>query len=144
MAASAAHRVELQQVAWSADQDAMLVDPSPDFISVLAAADLVVSAGGTTVYELMALGRPSAICTVAANQERNYAHLVEAGLAVGLGPVAGLHADPASAAAQLAGLLHDGDRLAQIASAGFGMVDGRGRRRVADRLLSLSGSVSRG
>ena len=64
-----------------------LLAPNPRLVDQWADADLVITAGGTTVYELMALGRPFAVCTVADNQTRHVDRLVDLGVALGLGSI---------------------------------------------------------
>lgn len=65
------------------------VEPSPDLRRVVEGWDLVVTAAGTTVWELSALGVPMALVGVAENQRDHYATFVETRSAVGLGFVPG-------------------------------------------------------
>lgn len=137
VAATPEHARELAGIHWGPEQRAVIFPSHPEIVTDLAKADLVVSAGGSTVYELMCLGRPLVICPVADNQRVTYEHLVGAGLAAGLGPVDELRRDPASGAQMLRELLADPERMASVAEVGFETVDGRGRQRVADRLVGL-------
>lgn len=105
-----------------------------DFISRLAAADLVVSAAGTTVYELLALGRPAILIETAANQRAAADYLGRNRLMVGLGPAG------AVSGAALSRAVEDvaGDRSwrEQAYVRGRALIDGLGARRVADRVLA--------
>lgn len=141
VAATSDHARELAGIAWGPRQRSVVVPANPGVLTDLAQADLVVSAGGSSVYELMCLGRPVALCPVADNQQVTYEHLVGSGLAVGLGSVEQLRRDPAEGTRVLQDLLGDPEQMAGIASAGFATVDGRGRQRVADRLLELIGAT---
>jgi spore coat polysaccharide biosynthesis predicted glycosyltransferase SpsG len=92
----------------------------------LAAADVVVTAGGVTLLESLCLGRPTVVLALAANQRGNVDGVVAAGAALLAGSgdvrtlVARLARDP---------LLRSG-----IADAGAALIDGHGARRVADAI----------
>ena len=118
--------------------------PVEDLAGLAAGADLVLSAAGTTVWELACLGRPMALVTVADNQLPGYEAVVSAGLAMGLGPAAGLGATP-EATALLLELMKDAPRRRRLAGAGHALVDGLGRDRVAAavRTMLREGSVGR-
>lgn len=135
LAASADHAREVTAVPWSVDQRPTLLAPNPRLVDQWADADLVITAGGTTVYELMALGRPFAVCTVADNQTRHVDRLVDLGAAFGLGSIDSLRQDPQGGVDLLGAFLLDDPRNAAMAAQGFATVDGRGRKRVVDRLL---------
>ncbi len=134
VAATPAHAAELATVPWRPGQRASVIPSRPEFIASLADADVVVSAAGSTVYEVMALGRPVILCPVAANQQQNYRRLVRRELAVGLGALEHARDEPAAAAAALAAALADHERLRRQAAAGFDLVDGLGRVRVLSSL----------
>lgn len=59
--------------------------PVGDLPRLAAGVDLVVSAAGSTMWELVAIGVPMAVVCVAANQEIGYAAVVGPGCAIGLG-----------------------------------------------------------
>jgi spore coat polysaccharide biosynthesis predicted glycosyltransferase SpsG len=98
----------------------------------MAGADLVVTAAGSAVWELLHLGVPAALSWVAANQLIGYEALVGGGIAAGLGP-----APDAAAVELLARLLGDPAARERYGRRGAGLVDGRGRERVANALLDL-------
>ncbi|MFI7441090.1 PseG/SpsG family protein [Nonomuraea indica] len=111
------------------------VIPPTDRLPVLMTeADLVVTAAGSAVWELLYLGVPAALTWVADNQLIGYEALVGRGIAAGLGPEAG----PA-ATKVLACLLADPAAREEFGRRGHGLVDGKGRERVADTLLALIG-----
>lgn len=109
------------------------IPPSTRLPLLAAGADLVISAGGTSTWELLCLGVPSALIWVADNQRQGYDAIVSRGLAAGLGAVADL---PGDAEATLKGLLTSPSARAGLAARGFDLIDGRGRERVADALLT--------
>jgi spore coat polysaccharide biosynthesis predicted glycosyltransferase SpsG len=113
------------------------IPPTDGLPAAAAAADLVVSAAGTSTWELLCLGVPTALIRVAVNQRVGYDATVSRGLAAGLGSVA---APAPDAVAVLRCLLTDPGARAALAARGYGLIDGRGRERVADALLSSCGS----
>ena len=70
--------------------------PRPDLLSVARSADAVVTATGSSVWELLLHGVPFACVQVADNQEHGYRHLVGRGLTVGLGSLHDLRTRPAA------------------------------------------------
>ncbi|MGW4473984.1 PseG/SpsG family protein [Nonomuraea sp. NPDC004354] len=110
--------------------EGITVMPPTDLLpNLMAAADLVVTAAGSAVWELLYLGVPAALTWVADNQLIGYEALVGRGLAAGLGGSAEL-AVPA-----LRRLLTDPGLRAEYGTRGRELVDGRGRERVVDALL---------
>jgi spore coat polysaccharide biosynthesis predicted glycosyltransferase SpsG len=99
--------------------------------SELAAADIVVTAGGVTLLEACALARPTIAMATAANQQRNVAGAVAAGAAVGVGSPD----DAADAVAELAG---DPPARLRLQRAAEVWVDGCGPDRVAEAVLALA------
>jgi spore coat polysaccharide biosynthesis predicted glycosyltransferase SpsG len=106
-----------------------------DMAGGLRAADLVVTAAGSTLWEAFCLGRPVAAVEVAANQSAVYRRLVADGVVIGLGS-APLDED-AVASRLLAGLAGPG-RSRGLADAGARMVDGRGAERVAREIENVT------
>jgi UDP-2,4-diacetamido-2,4,6-trideoxy-beta-L-altropyranose hydrolase len=105
-----------------------VLDGTQDAAAAFAAATVVVSAAGSTTWELCALGVPAVLTAVAPNQEPLATAVAEAGAAVVARADAGALADAASA------LLADPARRAALAAAGPALVDGLGTRRVVARL----------
>jgi RimJ/RimL family protein N-acetyltransferase len=103
--------------------------PVPDLPARMATADLIVSAAGTSTWEVCALGRPMALVAAVDNQRAGHDRVVAAGGAVGLGGVADL-ADVKATAARLEPLLTDATLRRRLAHAAHRLVDGRGAWRV--------------
>ncbi len=117
--------------------------PTPDLAALAAQCDLVVTAAGTSVWELLCLGVPAALVRVAENQRVGYDAVLGRGVAVGLGAVDDLRDDEAArqhAVAVLRAALTDRADARRRADAGQALVDGRGRDRVVDALERAVGA----
>ncbi|SFN16515.1 Spore coat polysaccharide biosynthesis protein SpsG, predicted glycosyltransferase [Pseudonocardia ammonioxydans] len=117
------------------------VGPLPDLPATMAEADLVVSAAGTTVWELCCVGVPMALVRAADNQAEGYRTVVAAGAAAGLGGVDDL-SEPEPAAAVLRDLLTDPDRRDALAERARAVVDGEGANRIVDAVAAAAGAAS--
>jgi spore coat polysaccharide biosynthesis predicted glycosyltransferase SpsG len=127
----------LQRLRPGPRQTLTALPPADDLPALAVQADLVVSAAGSSVWELLCLGAPTALVCVSDNQEAGYREVVDRGLVEGLGHVAALRDhEPtrAAATARLGTLLRDPGARARLAARGLAEVDGRGRERVADAL----------
>ncbi|MFI5710820.1 spore coat protein [Kribbella sp. NPDC051620] len=118
-------------------QHVQVIGPTSELAKAVVESDLVVSASGTSTWELLCLGATAGLVCVVDNQEMGYERAVATGAAAGVGTLAELKADPAKAAAVLRKLLTDPQERAQLAQAGWKLVDGQGRARVADALVEL-------
>jgi len=122
-------------------QHVQAVPPVDDLPALVRQVDLVVSASGSSVWELLCLGAPTALVCVTPNQQVGYQQVVGRGLAAPLGALRQLQDDPdarRAASEVLTRLLTDSGARRALATAGLAEVDGRGRERVADALLGLA------
>jgi len=103
----------------------------------LAAADLALVAMGVTVYEAMAAGVPPLVVCRTSGDAAHARALEQRGGCTSLGQ----HWTVERAAAALATLAGDPERLAAMGRVGRGLVDGRGAERAAARLLALLGGA---
>ncbi|GAA3243706.1 PseG/SpsG family protein [Nonomuraea helvata] len=115
---------------FEADGPITVIPPTDRLPDLMAEADLVVTAAGSAIWELLYLGVPTALSWVADNQLIGYEELVGRGVAAGLGREA-----DARAVGVLARLLADPAAREEHGWRGSGLVDGLGRERVADALL---------
>lgn len=107
------------------------VDP-PQMAAVMAAADLIIGAAGTSSWERCCLGRPSIALVAADNQRLIAAELAAAGAAHVFAD--GSTPAVAALAAAVAGLLNDPQRRAAMASNAARLCDGAGVERVVAQL----------
>ena len=106
---------------WDIHQGPMAIAP------IMARAELVVCAGGSTACEAASLGVPSIIVVRADNQRPGAQALAESGVAVLAGD--GVDALPA-AVAEMRALLADDTRRRNMGGLGRELIDGRGAGRV--------------
>jgi UDP-N-acetylglucosamine--N-acetylmuramyl-(pentapeptide) pyrophosphoryl-undecaprenol N-acetylglucosamine transferase len=109
----------------------------PDLGAVLAASDLVLGRSGGSIFELTAAGRPAILVpyphATADHQSANAAWMARGGAATVL-PDAGLSAE--RLAAEVASVLGDAVRLAEMAAASRGLARPGAARRIADEVLA--------
>lgn len=108
------------------------VDP-PDLPAMMADADLAVSAAGSTVYELLALGTPSVVIPQAPNQRPIAEALAERGVVDRLPPDR-----PDAIRDRVRGLATDADRRRRYHEQGRRLVDCRGAERIRDALVEAA------
>ncbi|MBB5839796.1 spore coat protein [Kribbella italica] len=130
--AAAIAAVDLQE-----GQHVEVIGPTSQLAKAVVASDLVISASGTSTWELLCLGATAGLVCVVDNQVMGYERTVATGAAVGVGVLSDLKQDPTAAAAVLGPLLRDPAERARLAAAGYQLVDGQGRVRVADALFHL-------
>jgi hypothetical protein len=99
----------------------------------LAAADIVVTAGGVTLLEACGLGRPTIAVALAENQQRNVVGASAAGAAVGIESPG----DPDEVAAVVVELAADPSARRRLHESAIVWVDGCGPERVAEAVLAL-------
>jgi spore coat polysaccharide biosynthesis predicted glycosyltransferase SpsG len=112
--------------------------PTRQLAAAVLEADLTISASGTSTWELLCLGATAGLVCVVDNQVMGYERAVATGTAAGVGLLSDLKEDPSSAADVLKRLLTEPAERTRMAVAGWELVDGKGRERVADALLRLS------
>ncbi|HEY3559834.1 MAG TPA: spore coat protein [Kribbella sp.] len=114
-----------------------VIGPTDQLAAGVREADLTISASGTSTWELLCLGATAGLVCVVDNQVMGYERAVDTGAAAGLGLLSALQHDASSAGQTLKRLLTDPAERGRLARAGWQLVDGRGRQRVADALLGL-------
>ena len=120
-----------------------LVDGPESLRDLMLEADLAVSAGGQTLYELAATGTPTVAVEVANNQAPNLKALAADGVlrVAGCLGQAGL-LDRLGETVQT--LLDNQDARATMSGAGQRLVDGRGAVRVAEVMVKRKGALPGG
>ncbi len=132
VAASADLARRCREVPLAAGQSLEVVAPRDDLAEAVVLADVVLSAAGTSSWELLCLGAAAGLVCVAGNQQTSYDRAVGAGLVAGLGYLDSLRASPGAAGEVLQDLLASGSVRASLRQGGWRRVDGLGRVRVAD------------
>jgi spore coat polysaccharide biosynthesis predicted glycosyltransferase SpsG len=130
----------------SRGQSVTVLAPRPDLLSMARGADVVVTAAGSSVWELMLHGIPFACLQIADNQQPGYRALIDRKLGVGLGSLEALRRVAGArrrARSDLASLAGDPELRAALAVSGRGLLDGRGRARVVDALLPWTQELHR-
>jgi len=138
-------RPELHDALAGADlgpgQEVMLIPPTDRLPQLVTSADLVLSASGTSTWDLLCLGAAVALVWVVDNQRQGFDRVVSRDLAAGLGKLDDLVGDRQTAdraTATLLSLLTEPRRRAELAARAWRTVDGLGRARVANALLTLT------
>lgn len=118
------------------DQSVNVVTPLVNLHEHIVCADLVISAAGSSTWELAALGAAVAAVPVADNQVVSYQRALEAGAVAGLGSLADYRATRPSVVEKLNDLMDSAERRRTLRDRSWALVDGRGAERVAEALLT--------
>jgi UDP-2,4-diacetamido-2,4,6-trideoxy-beta-L-altropyranose hydrolase len=128
------HREKLAVLASSRGVE-LAIDP-PDLAGLMVEADMAITTGSTSFWELACLGVPTLIIVIADNQRAVARAAENAGAAIVLGE--GDHLVPRTVAAAIAALAAHPDRRKQMREAGRTLVDGKGARRVAEAIANIT------
>lgn len=112
---------------------ATVLGPSRNLPELLGTADAVVSAAGTSAWDVCTMGRPVVLVGVVENQSAGLARVLERGIATGID--ATVHGTEA-VGRLLADLLDDAPLRESLVRRANRVFDGQGSRRVADALTS--------
>ena len=124
----------------TASADVELLEPSPAFLDLASTATLVVSASGTTAWELACIAVPALLVAVVDNQKAGYQAALEEGVARGLGTLDEVRSDPAAATQKVEAALADIANGRSWAATGSQVVDGRGAERIVEAWNNALGS----
>lgn len=124
---------EIQQAIVETDANFECFDNPDDFATLIARADLAVSAAGSTIYELLAVGTPTIAIPQAANQEPIARTLTDRDTIKCLEPS---NIDELSD--RITELLSDADRRRNLRQRGRNLIDCRGAQRIYRTLEDLS------
>ena len=144
--APVAHHADLR-VALANRNDRRILAPTPGLPALMAAADVIISAAGTSAWDICTLGIPAVLIAVVDNQRASLHEAVNRGLALGLDAV-DRPIEALRGVGPLVGRLLDDQAVRkQLSLAARATFDGCGASRVADRLeagtVPDSGSVAR-
>lgn len=138
------HFEELREIAENRGNVSVLYNVS-NMAGLMAECDIAVTAGGTTVYELAAVGVPFICFSCAENQEALTEYIGRTGIA---GAAGAYHREPERMLANLSGLFEslasDREQRDRFCRAERAMVDGGGAKRLADVLEELARACDSG
>ncbi len=151
MPASIRRALEVRVILGAANQDASRLDAAAqgsdismtvergveDMVSAMSWADLAVTSGGSTVWELARTGCPSLVVETAPSEPLLVGGLERVGLFDRLGP--GDRLDGARLRSSIEARLGDRDWRSEMAHRGSALVDGQGAGRVVEALMTLDG-----
>jgi len=130
-----AHRDSIQAYCQSVKFQLRIVEDTRDISELMAWADLAISTGGSTCWELAFTGLPAIVITAADNQIPVVSGLEREGTLQSLGWVGDVSQEEISQAVTI--LLNDAHRREEMSRKGRLLIDGLGSKRVTDRILSL-------
>jgi UDP-2,4-diacetamido-2,4,6-trideoxy-beta-L-altropyranose hydrolase len=130
------HLAQLREAVDSLSLPIQLLTQAPDMASLMAWADLAVSATGTTCWELACLGLPAISVVLAENQKRIAEELDAMEVVQNLGWYDDVSVDRLATALDV--LVYSSFRRLRMSQRGRVLVDGRGADRVVQALLERS------
>lgn len=113
-----------------------MVHKAPDIGALMSAADLAVSAGGGTLYELAYLGVPTLALPETADERLNARAVARSGACIAISPEGEWETELNAA---LARTIPDQATRQALSDVGLRLVDGKGPERVAERILAVKG-----
>lgn len=109
------------------------IEPSDGLACQLLDADVVVTAGGVTMLESLALGRPTVVVVTAVNQRAQASAVAAADAAVVLDAAE----EVAAIVRSISDVIDDPARRREMAARARALIDGRGACRVVEAILEL-------
>jgi len=119
-----------------------MITNAANMAELMAWADMAIAGAGTTCWEICLLALPAIVVVVAENQRFIAGHLAQMGAAVNAGRSKSI--DGKSLAHIAAELLENVDRRLQLSQAARQLVDGAGRDRVLENMLTRDGRTRGG
>lgn len=115
--------------------DVMTIDPEVGLGNHLVDSTVVVTAGGVTMLESLALGKPTVVVTTADNQVPAVSAIAEAEAAI----VVPMQSGPGSVVEHVSELLNDEQLRDLLSHRAAGLVDFGGANRVANAIVGVTG-----
>jgi spore coat polysaccharide biosynthesis predicted glycosyltransferase SpsG len=128
------NHIEIKRIMGEHDLEIMTLGPQLD--SVLLKSDLVVSAAGSSVLELMSLGIPTAYLTVADNQVPNVEAITSNNVGLILTRSSDSQIDPKSLD-DFTNYLYDSSKRRNLHSHMRDLVDGKGKMRIVESVMEI-------
>lgn len=133
------HQEMLRKALATAHFEAELLINPPNMPELMAWADMAISAGGSTCWELAFMGVPNIVITLADNQKSVADGIAKTGMALNIG----WHniVEPRLIAQTIDKILLSGDRRADMAQKGRAAIDGEGANRLIKQINAASISI---
>ena len=112
------------------DVEFTLFEPSGEAIELFHLADVAVSGAGSSLWELLCMGIPTALIQLVDNQGDNYEFVTARGLVVGLGAISDSSFTEQSRGLRLRTLVTDVRSPVGALQQGKVLIDGRGSERI--------------
>jgi spore coat polysaccharide biosynthesis predicted glycosyltransferase SpsG len=128
---------QIRALAWDGLVTPTFSRPTRNVLRLLMDADLVLSAAGTTAWDLMTMGLPACLTAVVANQEPSLVAVQDTGIAMSLGTLESIRFDPTAAVSAVSRMASERELRAQLSASATAIFDGLGRVRIADRIDRL-------
>ena len=109
-----------------------------DFAERIRAADLVISSGGNTLYEMACLGTPGIVLWEDLHEGRQAEVFESSGTVLNIGN--GLEAPMDAIHDSVSALINDTARMAAMSRSGLSLVDGLGLSKIVTSILTLVGA----
>lgn len=116
-----------------------ILPPTPDLPTLLSRADVVVSAAGTSAWDICTLGVPAVLVAVVENQRASLHEVLDRGLALGIDMVGEGDGDLEQTGSSVSALLGDPALRERLSRSSLATFDGRGAGRV---VVILEGHIS--
>lgn len=116
---------------------ATVLAPTPELPVILAHSDAIVSAAGTSAWDVCTLGVPALLVGVVDNQSAGLEQVVGQGLALGIDLTRGGSLE--SVTGEIARIVRDNDLRESLSRSSTAAFDGGGKRRVAGEMASRLG-----
>ena len=130
------HRTILSEALSSTNFSSQLLTNPPNIPDLMAWADLAVSAGGSTCWELAFMGVPTIVLVLAENQHCFAEGLEQAGMAINLGWFN--QVSDGQISDRLMRLINDSEKCTLMSRSGQQLVDGNGCSRVMQVMFDRS------
>jgi spore coat polysaccharide biosynthesis predicted glycosyltransferase SpsG len=128
---------EIRAAAAAIGSSAAVLEQPGNMRALMLKADIAVSGGGQTLYELAATATPTVAVRMAGNQTRNVSGLQASGVLAWAGDVQDGDLE-SRVRTRVRRLAENPQERAAMAAAGRSLVDGRGAERVAAAVLNLT------
>ncbi|WP_052128586.1 UDP-2,4-diacetamido-2,4,6-trideoxy-beta-L-altropyranose hydrolase [Neosynechococcus sphagnicola] len=130
------HRLEVQALAAQSIHSVTIQQSVTQIAERMAWADLAISAGGFTCYELAYMGVPTMVITIAKHQEKVAQELHHRGMSVYLGAFESLNQNDFIHTTQ--SLMADPQKQISMSNVGQMYIDGQGTGRVIEKIMNHS------